>query len=373
MIAQLPVFPCNIAKEPIIAGGFKSARRGANTACWELVGFATGQASGIDVLDIDPVGLGWYSANFDALPQTRAHSTQRGLHLLFRHAPGLRCSTGRVAPGVDVRADGGYAIWWPREGLPVEDWPICEWPDWLLAEAMGTAGSDRAAANRYLSTPRSSHEGRESHVKVSHVGGVAGSWTEALFKLDPVCWRNKYDPWLLLMMACKGAGISVDDFTRWSTQDPEYADQGDVIRRKWESVEGKHGGALGVVLKQAGIKVRPTLMGKSLSAEVPISRGAHPLRKTHHFNAPAVKPRLDGIMRWLRRNTGEGDLFSAACLFAEIMAQQGVAMKLLEQAAEDNGLRAKLGKEGVRKTIGRAFGHVEEKLASAKRRKLSET
>jgi hypothetical protein len=26
----------------------------------------------------------------------------------------LRCSRGRIAPGVDVRADGGYVIWWPQ-------------------------------------------------------------------------------------------------------------------------------------------------------------------------------------------------------------------------------------------------------------------
>jgi hypothetical protein len=355
MIAQLPVFPCNLAKQPIIVGGFKSARRGANASRWELVAFATGQASGIDVLDIDPIGASWYSANFDALPLTRAHQTQRGLHLLFKHGAGLRCSTGRIAPGVDVRADGGYAIYWPREGFPVEDHPLSEWPDWLLAEAMGTAGSDRAAANKYLSTQRT------IHVEVNHVGGVAGSWTEALFKLDPVCWRNNHDDWLLLMTACKGAGISVEDFTRWSVQDPEYADQGDVIRRKWDSVAGRHGGALGAALKEAGIEVRRPSTIYSLSAEVPISRNANPLRKSHRFDPPPLKPRLDGIMRWLRRNVSEGDLFSAACLLAEISPKPGVAMKLLEQAAEDNGLRATLGKEGVRKTIERGFEHVRAK------------
>src|SRR6516165_841102 len=76
MLSELPIFPCNIAKVPIIARGFKSARRVANPTGWPLVGFATGAVSGIDVLDID-TGVGWYSANFDALPQTRAHQTQR--------------------------------------------------------------------------------------------------------------------------------------------------------------------------------------------------------------------------------------------------------------------------------------------------------
>jgi hypothetical protein len=75
-------------------------------------------------------------------------------------------------------------------------------------------------------------------------------------------------------------------------------------------------------------------------------------------------------LRWLQRHDTERDLFSAACLFAEIRAEYGVpkpsdAMKLLEQAAKDNGLRAKLGRDGVRKTIERAFRHVEEKVLTA--------
>src|SRR5437764_8382068 len=131
-LANLPTFPGNKAKVPLAAKGFKSARHGANATLWPLVAFATGAMSGIDVLDIDPHGRDWFDQNFDAIPQTRAHATQRGLHLLFRHAEGLRCSTNRIALGVDVRADGGYAIYWPREGFAVEDWPLCEWPDWLL-------------------------------------------------------------------------------------------------------------------------------------------------------------------------------------------------------------------------------------------------
>src|SRR5262249_50055101 len=137
MIGQLPIFPCNLDKSPLSVHGFKSARSCAKSDHWPLVGFPTGAASGIDVLDIDPRGRDWFVANFDALPQTRAHQTQRGLHLLFNHAPGLRCSARKIAEGVDIRADRGYAIYWPREGLPFEDFPICDWPNWLLAEAKG--------------------------------------------------------------------------------------------------------------------------------------------------------------------------------------------------------------------------------------------
>ena len=47
-----------------------------------------------------------------------------------------------------MRADGGYIIWWPRQGLPAEHWPICEWPGWLLKEAFGSQGKQSEAAGR---------------------------------------------------------------------------------------------------------------------------------------------------------------------------------------------------------------------------------
>jgi hypothetical protein len=318
-----------------------------------LVGFATGEASGIDILDID-TGVDWYSANFDALPQTRAHQTQRGLHLLFRHAEGLRCSTSRIAPGVDVRADGGYAIWWPREGLAVEDWPLCEWPEWLLEEAREPRRDVAGSVKRVLSTSLP-----------LHCHGVDG-WTEALFKLDPVGWRNSngsaegYLGWLKLMMACKAVGIGLADFTRWSTQDPVYANDGDVIARKWKSVKAEHGGALSAALKEAGVKVDGR--GRELNAEEPLRGRSTPTRNW--------RSRLECTCNALERNPTEPMLFWAACVFGEVMHEckkptPTVAMKLLEQSAKDCGLWKTLGRDGVRRTIANGLRYVEEKVLAA--------
>jgi len=99
------------------------------------VGVATGAVSGIDVIDIDPDGLPWLEANRARLPLTREHQTSRGVHLLLKHSPGMRNSNRRIAKGVDVRGDGGYVIWWPREGFLVVDLPLADWPEWLLALA----------------------------------------------------------------------------------------------------------------------------------------------------------------------------------------------------------------------------------------------
>ena len=52
---------------------------------------------------------------------------------MLQHAAGLRSSTGRIALGVDVKADGGYAIYWPAAGMPVLcDASSAPWPAWLL-------------------------------------------------------------------------------------------------------------------------------------------------------------------------------------------------------------------------------------------------
>jgi hypothetical protein len=99
----------------------------------------TGDASGIDVLDLDfkhRQATEWWTAHRDRLPETRVHRTRSGgVHLLFQHAPGMRCSASKIAPGVDVRGDGGYVIWWPILELPVLcDAPLALWPDWLWSQ-----------------------------------------------------------------------------------------------------------------------------------------------------------------------------------------------------------------------------------------------
>jgi hypothetical protein len=48
-----------------------------------------------------------------------------------------RCSAGKIAAGVDVRAAGGYVVWWPAAGLQVlSDMPVAAWPSWLCALLM---------------------------------------------------------------------------------------------------------------------------------------------------------------------------------------------------------------------------------------------
>jgi hypothetical protein len=142
-------FPCNwfskAPTKPKARGGqgYKDATEdpAALRKFWKefpggLVGVPTGETNGFDVLDIDPkhaAAREWWSETRDALLPTRAHRTRTGgLHLLFTHAPGIKCSASKIAQGVDIRTSGGYIIWWPAAGFPVlNDAPLADLPSWL--------------------------------------------------------------------------------------------------------------------------------------------------------------------------------------------------------------------------------------------------
>ena len=335
-------FPCNADKSPISQRGFKDAMRGVEWRKAPLVGFPTGAVNGLDVLDIDgDAGRQWYDANYDAIPATRAHATRRGMHLLFRRAPGLRCTESKIAEGVDVRAEGGYVIWWPREGLPIEDAPISEWPDWLREEAR--------AAHR-------SKGDRHSNLSVG-VLGMEGVVEGILGELDPAQFRD-HDHWLKLMMSCHAAGIDRETFIRWSTADPEYSGDGEIIRRRWDSLRADGGVSAAILLTE----VRRAQRAKT---EIEV---AVPLRAP-----PTFQPSLNRESRFINlierlKNDGREDLlFWTSCELAGMVLIEGwprehVARGMLEEASRINGLRASLGAAGCKQTIDHAFAHVASKL-----------
>ena len=148
----LPCFPCAATKVPAIAGGRglhdastdpKVIRRLFADKAARLIGMPTGAASGVDALDLDfrHGAEAWLAEHGHRLPETRVHRTPSGgRHYLFRAHPGLRNSAGRIGPGCDVRASGGYVCMPPIGGYSViHDLALADlppWPDWLLALAM---------------------------------------------------------------------------------------------------------------------------------------------------------------------------------------------------------------------------------------------
>ena len=152
----IAVFPCtskNGAKKPLTKSGFKNASTdpGVITEWWTktpdaLIGAPTGETAKFFVLDIDCknkvngfISLDNLVVEHGPLPATRTVSTPSGgEHVYFKH-PGSKVKTnaGILAPGVDVRGDGGYIILPPSKidencYSVVDDEPIAEAPDWLI-------------------------------------------------------------------------------------------------------------------------------------------------------------------------------------------------------------------------------------------------
>ena len=75
-------------------------------------------------------------SNRRRIPHTRTHQTgSGGLHILFKHNELARTGNGRLGEGIDVKATGGYIVWWPAFGRKIAcEGPISEWPDWLIAK-----------------------------------------------------------------------------------------------------------------------------------------------------------------------------------------------------------------------------------------------
>jgi hypothetical protein len=113
--AERLCFPCRINRRPATPQGFKEAACDATGLrdFWRrhlgpLVGLATGEASGIDALDLDKghsEANVWWAENRHRLPVTRSHRTRSGaLHFLFRHTSALRCTDGSAAATYRGRA-----------------------------------------------------------------------------------------------------------------------------------------------------------------------------------------------------------------------------------------------------------------------------
>jgi putative DNA primase/helicase len=127
-----------------------------NSWMWSGVGIVTGRLSGILVLDVDG-SEGEQELKKHRHPTTpMVRTASGGLHLYFKH-PNEEIRTGiRVAPGLDVKASGGYVVAPPSVGpngkpyewiISLEDAEPADPPEWLMQliqkspRRNGTAGS----------------------------------------------------------------------------------------------------------------------------------------------------------------------------------------------------------------------------------------
>jgi hypothetical protein len=117
------VFPCApCGKVPATPHGCRDATKDiAQIAGWWRqnpsynVAVATGPISKVFVLDVDghdaEASLRKLEGQYGALPETVESITPRGRHIFFRCENGaIRNSAGAIAPGLDIRGDGGYVV-----------------------------------------------------------------------------------------------------------------------------------------------------------------------------------------------------------------------------------------------------------------------
>ena len=170
----LAVFPVDpMTKAPKTRHGCKDATRteASIIQLWRKwpaagIGVATGKPSGIVAIDIDPSnggedGFADLAGEIGAPGRTVQVLTPRGGYHLWFKAPAVAvaCSAGKLAPGVDIRGDGGYVVAPPTTRPDGSGWrwapgsaPLAELqPEWL--EAL-TQASPPPTADGHL--PRSS-------------------------------------------------------------------------------------------------------------------------------------------------------------------------------------------------------------------------
>jgi hypothetical protein len=157
----LHIFPCRPGdKRPATPNGCKDATTDASkiTAWWRAsdfnIGVATGAASKIMVVDVDnedaEAELAKLERKFGELPPSVESVTARGRHIFFQW-PGrdIRNSAGRIAPGIDIRGEGGFVIVPPslhptgkRYAWSVDSaGTFAAAPEWLLCLISKDAGS----------------------------------------------------------------------------------------------------------------------------------------------------------------------------------------------------------------------------------------
>lgn len=168
----IPVFPVNpLDKRPLTGRGFKDATISASQIenWWKqnpgaMIGSPTGEASGFWVLDadVDPIKdldglaeLEKLQAQNGTLPSTLTSITPRGgKHFFFRWSPGIRNSSSKIAPGLDVRGAGGYVILPPSMRADGKAYQWCGNTEnaadalaWLVEQASKKKEKTRAKTN----------------------------------------------------------------------------------------------------------------------------------------------------------------------------------------------------------------------------------
>jgi RecA-family ATPase len=136
---QFNLFPAAAKDRPLVRWKTECSKDPAKIAEWKAhFGdgikhwcLPTGTVNGIIVLDVDMKGNGYETLKqLPAFPETKAQATPSGgRHYIFRLPTDGRHYGNRVKflPGLDIRAEGGYIVYYGADERPIADAP-----SWLL-------------------------------------------------------------------------------------------------------------------------------------------------------------------------------------------------------------------------------------------------
>lgn len=245
---RYPVFPCGKDKRPLVRSGFHAASADPEQirkwwTKWPdaLVGVPTGQGTGLVVVDYDPdkatsATHEWISEHTELLCSTRTHKTPRGgLHYVFqskdRYQTGVDLILdGSPRKGIDLRANGGYVIWWPFHTGEKVDGPLAPVPADLIDERRFNDRRDLAPLP--TATPESwALERDRVEAALTHVS------------------PDGYEQWIRIGMAIHAASNgSEEGFARWHewSASGESYDGIEDCRYHWHSFGNYAGRAIGL-------------------------------------------------------------------------------------------------------------------------------
>jgi hypothetical protein len=152
------------------------------------IGLACGEASGVDVLDLDVphdgetadglATLSRYEAVHGQIRTLTSITGRGGMHLFFKHRPGAK-NRVKTLPGCDVRTTGGYVVLPPSVhetgnvyafafGVVPGPASAQEWPGWLFELLFPAKVENDAAPAPYVAPPPevASGYGRGALVKI---------------------------------------------------------------------------------------------------------------------------------------------------------------------------------------------------------------
>jgi hypothetical protein len=242
------------------------------------IGLPTGPESGFIVLETDTIAgghkadgrasLAALEAELGPLPVTRTAATPSGsVHRYFRH-PGVKVtSRSNVAPGVDVKGDGGMVVAPPsRKGDDAYVWldegPLAALPDawlaWLTADKSGRSDlSEREprliSERQEIKTPTPVTPA-PSFVKLAHAGcGVSldpdDAWQPpsddevlyALGSIDPHALT--YSEWfgIACALAEHFGQAGFEHFVEWSEWSRQRYPKGISPKTLWRSLRNRDG------------------------------------------------------------------------------------------------------------------------------------